>query len=175
MLNNRIKNLLAFIFALSIISCGKQKAEAFKKEILQKQDEVTHMFIGKDGPESRKLEYLINNDYHAALSLIDTQELAFNHIIKDIESLKTENIKQAPELQKATINYFTSLKNLHLSDRKYIEQQMLSTSLKGDAQSKAQDSLLTLSKNKQPLFESVYKMEEVFADKMNAFNKANGL
>ncbi len=175
MLNNQIKNFLVFIFALSIISCGRQKAEAFKKEILKQQDEVTHMLIGKDGPESRKLEHLIKNDYQTALSLIDTQELAFNNIIKTIGDLKTENIKQAPELQRATVDYFTSLKNLHLSDRNYIEQEMLSTQLKGDAQSKAQDSLLTLSKDKQPLFQEVYKMEEAFTDKLNQFNKANGL
>jgi hypothetical protein len=158
-----------------LISCSNKKAMEFRNAILQKQESASKILIGKEGLESRKLDYLIQQDFNRALSVIDTQEIAFNTLIREITDLDPAQLPTGPQLKQASIAYLEALKNLQLSDRLEIEQQMISRNATGDKQDAALDSLLDLSRKQQSLYQYLYKAEEQLVEATGKFNKANDL
>ncbi len=64
----------------------------FRNAILQKQESASKILIGKEGLESRKLNYLIQLDYKRAMSVIDSQEIAFNTLIREITDLDPDRL-----------------------------------------------------------------------------------
>lgn len=164
----------AFIF-LSLISCQSPKAKALKQAVLNKERTVFRILLDKNGSETKKQECLIKNDYPCALKAVDTQNDEFNRIITDLESLKDEDTKEGDLLRNASVNYYKALKELHLFDRKEIEQQMLISQLPQDKMKDAQDELIILARQKKSLYTKVYEKEGLLSEAMKKFDDANGL
>lgn len=167
-------SILSMITVL-LISCSNKKAMDFRNAVLQKQESVSKILIGKEGLESRKLNYLIQQDYERAMSVIDSQEIAFNKIIREITDLDADQLPTGPQLKQASIAYIEALKNLQLSGRLEIEQQMILKTAAGSKLNSAQDSLLSLSIKNQNLYQQVYEADERMTETMGKFNKANDL
>jgi dTDP-4-dehydrorhamnose 3,5-epimerase-like enzyme len=92
-----------------------------------------------------------------------------------LEHLKTADLEKATDLQNAAINYYGSLKALHMYAKKEIAQQKLIANVSGVEKEKAQDQLIKLAKDKQVLYDNVYQTEEPFHNVLLAFEDSNGL
>lgn len=146
------------------------------KHVLDVQErKVTQMLIGKKGSESRKLNYLIADDFDHALNVVNEQEREFDAVLHTLKGLETADLKKAIELQNAAINYYDSLKALHMYAKKEIAQQKVISTTNGAEKDKAQDELMELAKAKQILYDNVYQTEEPFHNVLLTFEDANGL
>lgn len=147
----------------------------FKHALDVQERKVTHMLIGKTASESRKLEYLIDDDFDRAIAVVNEQHQEFNKAIAAVNALDTRNLPKATDLQQSKIAYYQSLKNLHVYAGQEIEQQKLIYHAKGKAKDEAQDELIRLAKAKQALYEKVYQAEETLYKALAEFDEANGL
>lgn len=147
----------------------------FKHALDVQERKVTHMLIGKNALESRKLDYLIADDFDGAMIVVDEQEKEFDGVIDTIKALETEGLAKANELKQSKIAYYESLKLLHGYARKEIEQQKLIHFSKDKERDEAQDELMKLTKAKQELYDKVYQADEKLYMDLAEFDKANGL
>lgn len=152
--------LLSSVLFLS--SCMNKKAMEFKHALDVQERKVTQMLIGKKGSESRKLNYLIADDFDHALNVVNEQEREFDAVLHALKSLETADLEKASALQNAAINYYDSLKALHMYAKKEIAQQKVISTTNGAERDKAQDALMKLAKAKQTLYDNVYQTEEPF-------------
>ena len=160
---------------ISLVSCKPRKAITLNETIKQQERVAYKILLDKDGPESKKLNCLVKEDYKGALAQLDHEEQAFNGLIRDIETISVYNIKQGSELRKAAIDYYTALKELHTFDRIQIAHQDSLSGLQGEALDAGQHKILELNQQKQQLFESVYEKERVFQKEQQLFNMANDI
>lgn len=160
---------------ISLVSCQSRKA-ATLNETIQQQERVAHkILLDKNGPESKKLNCLVNEDFQCALAQLDQEEQAFNGLIKSIDSLSVDGIKQGSELKKAAIDYYAALKELYTFDRTQIAHQDTLSGLKGEALQAGQHKILQLNQQKKQLFEKVYEKESIFHKEQERFNAANNM
>jgi len=167
------KNLIyissSVVLLIFLQSCENRSAKQFLDTIDQQERVASDMLIGEKGSESQKLEHMINNNFDSALLVNGRQQIEFDSIISRIQSLPAEDLKRGPALQKASIQYYTALKDLYGYAKEEIEQQTILLKARGDEQVKAQDRLMDLTRNKQALFQSVYQADSVFAEAKNQF------
>ena len=147
----------------------------FKHALDVQERKVTHMLIGKNASESRKLEYLIADDYDKALLVVDEQAKEFENVIDTVKALSTDGLAKGVELKQSKLNYYESLKALHLYAKKEIAQQKLIRQVSGKQRDTAQKELIALAKAKQQLYDSVYQADEKLYQTLADFDKANGL
>lgn len=165
--------LLAFLF-LMINSCKSPKTKDFRESIVQEERVASQIIFGKDGPETKKLKYLAENDFKGALRAVDQQAVEFDKLIKSIKILSSDDIKEGEPLKMAAINYYQSLKELHFFDRQEIVQQQLISKLYGKDQKMAQDQLIELARQKKSLYTKFYKNENLLSIALAKFDAANG-
>lgn len=166
---------IAALLLLGLISCKPRKALEFKEAILQKDSSAFRMLVGKGGTEEEKLDYLIKNDFKGASIAIDRQEREFDSLIKEIEILPVEGVKQGEELKKAAADYYNAVKTLHISDREEIEQRKITYDKDVKKVDAAQDKLLQLSQEKLKMFKIISKKREVLDSALLKFDAANNL
>lgn len=159
---------------LSLTACKPKKAIDFKDAIDQQERTAFNILVATDGAENKKLEYLIKRHYDSALAMIDEQETEFNRLINNLEALPTGSIKEAATLKEASINYYTTLKELQLFDRLNIANWKLSMQSKGEELDKVNNKSLELSLQKQDLFKKVHEKEALLDEARKKFNAANG-
>jgi len=147
----------------------------FKHALDLQERKVTQMLIGKKGSESRKLNYLIADNFDQALAAVNKQEQEFDTVLYTLNNLETADLKMASALQSAAINYYGNLKALHMHAKKEIAQQKVISITNGAERDKAQEELIKLAKDKQVLYDNVYQTEEPFHNVLLAFEDANGL
>lgn len=160
---------------ISFTSCKSREAIEFREAIVQKERVASNMLLGKNGLESRKLDHLIKNDYKGALALVDKQEEGFNKLIKEIETLPADGIKQGNELKTAAADYYIALKELHLFDRVEITHREASLHMEGETLQAAQNKSLQLTLQKLDMYKKVYEKDSVFYHSLEKFNSANGI
>jgi hypothetical protein len=166
--------LTAFLF-LTMISCKSNKAADFKKSLDQYERKAFDIVLGKEGSGERKLKCLEKEDYKGALMAVDQQAEEFNMLIADIQKLSADGISKAEPLKTASLEYYKSLKELHVFDRKEIEQQALLQTLKGNELNNAHNNLMALARQKKKLYNLVYEKEALLHTAAEGFNTANGL
>lgn len=171
------KRILLAILILMMASCQSKKAANLKTVFEQKDRAVFNVMVGKNGPSDRKLACLTMGDYKCALREIDAEERAFDKIIGEINALRTGDIKHGNELKTAAANYYTAVKELEISERLTIAQQLISqdkanTEAVRDAATHKQ---LQLSKDKMEMHKIISKKEQLYADAKKLFNSANHL
>jgi len=147
----------------------------FKLALDMQERKVTDMLIGKNASESRKLEYLIDDDFDKALLVANEQAQAFDKVIDTVKGLSTDGLEKGLELKQSKLAYYKSLKDLHGYAKKEIMQQKLIQETEGKERSKAQNELINMAKAKQTLYDKVYKAEEELDQTSVDFDKANGL
>ncbi|MFN0254029.1 hypothetical protein [Pedobacter ureilyticus] len=147
----------------------------FKHALDVQERKVTHMLIGKNASESRKLEYLIADDFDKALLVVDEQAKEFDKVLDTVKALSTDGLAKGVELKQSKLNYYRSLKTLHLYAKKEIVQQKLIRQVAGKQRDTAQNELVKLAKAKQPLYDKVYEADEKLYQTLVEFDKANGL
>ncbi|MBZ4033741.1 hypothetical protein K6T82_03125 [Flavobacterium sp. 17A] len=164
--------LTAFLF-VTISSCKSSKAADFNDSLVRAERRAFEIIVGKEGSGEKKLKYLEKDDYKNALKTVDQQAKEFDSLIADIQKLSTDGIPEGEQLKTASLAYYQSLKELHVYDRKEIEQQALLRSLKDDELKNAQDKLLTLARQKKTLYNAVYEKEALLHTASEAFKTAN--
>ncbi|MNK00732.1 hypothetical protein D3C87_185230 [compost metagenome] len=147
----------------------------FKHALDVQERKVTHMLIGKNASESRKLEYLIDDDFDKALLVVDEQAKEFDKVLDTVKGLNTDGLAMGIELKKSKVDYYESLRNLHLYAKKEITQQKLIRQTKDNERDSAQNDFLKLLKTKQILYDKVFQTEEKLYQTLAEFDKANGL
>ncbi|MBL1221016.1 hypothetical protein JET18_09215 [Chryseobacterium sp. L7] len=168
--------LFAALILTVFYSCSNKKATGLNEVLAKKESQVKAMLIGEKGLESVKLNYLIAHDYAKALNTIDKEEAAFNTVIKDIEKTDTEGVKKGKEVQQAAIEYYALLKELFLFSRKEIEQEKLMRYGKEAQEIRAaQDQMLELGREKQKLYQKVFKADEKFFYAQKQFEAENNI
>jgi len=165
----------AACFLISLVSCEPRKAMALKETIAQKERVAYKILLDKNGPESKKLDLLVKEDYPGALALLNEEEQAFNGLISSLDSLSVDDIKQGSELKKAAIDYYAALKELYTYDRVQIAHQDSLSGLKGEALYAGQNKILELNKQKQLLFDKVFEKESALHKEQESFNTANNI
>ncbi len=146
----------------------------FKHALDVQERKVTHMLIGKNASESRKLEYLIADDFDKALLVVDQQATEFDKVLDTVKGLNADGLAKGNELKKSKLDYYESLKNLHLYAKKEIMQQKLISRTKDKERDSAQNELIKLAKAKQTLYDKVYQADEKLYNTLVEFDKANG-
>lgn len=175
-----LRQIIPFILILSVFtvlySCSDKKAEGFKELLDKKESQTSAMLIGEKGFESVKLKHLIARDYAKALDIIEKEEAEFNMIIKEIKNVNTEGMAMGKEVQQTSIDYYQSLKDLFLFSRKEIEQEKLMRSGKADKEiHTAQDQMIELGRQKQQLYQKVFKADEKRFAAQKQFEAENNL
>lgn len=165
--------LLAFVL-LVINSCKSPKAAEFRESITQKERVAFQIILGKDGPESKKLSYLVKSDFKGAMAAVDEQAREFDKLIKGIKTLSSNGIKEGEPLKVAAINYYRSLKELHFFEHKEIAQQSIISKLDDNDLKMAQDELIDLARQKKLLYTKVYENEHLLSAALDKFDVANG-
>lgn len=160
---------------IGLASCKPRKAIAFKDAIVQKEQVAFNIVAGENGAGDQKLQHLVKEDYKGALTWVDREEEEFNKLVKDIEALPAEGIKQGNELKAAAVDYYVALKELQIFDRVEITHREASLHMKGEALDTANHRTLQLSLQKQDLYKKVYEKESVLSQVMEKFNSANGI
>lgn len=171
-----MKNLIIYIIIVfPLFSCNKNGAITFRDSITQKEHDISDMLISKNGLESRKLEYLIAEDFDQALAITDSQQVVFDKIIQELKRVNSNQFSGGDHLKKAAVEYHMALKELYLYPKKEITwQKKLSTATKQDKDS-LQHDLLEIYKDKQEYFQNVYKANEAYVLAVQRFNKENRL
>lgn len=170
------KVLLIISVMVLFHSCNDKKAEDLQGVLAKKESQTSSMLIGEKGFESAKLDYLIAHDYTKALYIIDKEEAEFNNIIKDIEKVDTDGIQKGKEVQQAAIGYYVVLKELFMFSRKEIEQEKLMRYSKDEKVIRAaQDKMLELGREKQQLYQKVFKADEKLFTLKRQFESENKL
>ncbi|CAM3742652.1 hypothetical protein [Flavobacterium chungbukense] len=165
--------LTAFLFII-ISSCKSSKTADFKESINQWERRAFEITIGKEGPGEKKLNCLVKEDYKGALSAVDQQRKEFDVLIDDIKKLSTGGIPKGESLKNASLEYYKSLKELHLFDRKEIEQQEILQTLKNKKLNVGLNNLMTLARQKKMLYTAVYKKEALLQTATENFDAVNG-
>ncbi|MBB6498812.1 hypothetical protein [Pedobacter cryoconitis] len=173
---NLVPKLILFVLLLTgLVSCKSKNAIDFKREIVRKEKSTMDELLRKGGPQEEKLKYLMQKDFRNAMLTADKQEQVFNTVIKQITTLPADGIKQGKEVKAAATAYYTSMKDLYGFDRKEISQMEITYSKDTEKVKIAQDSLLSLNKEKLNLFENIRKKNEVLQHNLELFDKANNL
>lgn len=167
-----------FLIVLVLVgfsSCKPKKAIKFKEAIVQKERTAFAIIVGKEGPAEKRRYSLVENDFKGAALATDEEERALDSLIRDIQILSAEGVKQGEQLKNAAVDYYTAVKELEAYSRKEIEQQTISFGPDGEIKLKAQDSLYRLGVNKEKLYNEVYKKEAVFQEALQKFEIANNM
>jgi len=160
---------------ISLSACKSKTATAFRETIVHKEDAALNILIGKGGPEEEKLTCMINKDFKGALRAVDKQELAFNAIIKEITVLPEAGVREGAALKSAAISYYTSIRDMQLSDREDIAQQEATYSTDTAKVHKAVDKILALAKARHAMYVAVNKKKEGLREALKKFDSANNL
>ena len=166
--------IIVFIL-LGLISCTPKKATDFKAEIVGKEQPAFDILLAKGGPEEEELTCLIKRDFKGALLAIDKQEEGFNTIIGQISSIPTDGVNNGPDLKKAATDYYTSLRDLHLFERKKIAQQEITFNKNIEAARKAEDKLFELSQEQLLMSKKTQEKKGYLQYELQQFDKANKL
>lgn len=166
--------ITAFLSIL-ITSCKSSKAADFKESFHQFERRAFEITIGKEGPGEKKLNCLVKEDYEGALAAVDQQSKEFDMLIADIKKLAIQDIPKGESLKTASLEYYQALKELHVFDRKEIEQQALLKTLKNDKLKDGLNNIMTLARQKKLLYNKVYKEEALLHTATESFEAANGL
>lgn len=173
--NSKLLIFSAAFLLISLVSCKPRKAIEFKEAIVQKERTAFNILLDKNSTQEQKLVCLTKNDYKGALALVDQQEKEFNSLIKEIETLPADDIKQGNELKTAAVDYYVALKELHIYDRVEIAHLEASFSLKDEELRAAQNKILELSRQKQNMYKKVYEKERTFHQALEKFNSVNSI
>ncbi|SHF79495.1 hypothetical protein [Chryseobacterium vrystaatense] len=174
------RQIIRVILILSVFtvlySCSDKKAEGLKELLDKNESQVSAMLIGEKGFESAKLEHLIARDYTKALNIIEKEEAEFNRIIKEIKNVNTDGIKMGKEVRQTSIDYYQALKDLFMFSRKEIKQEQLMRYGKSDKEiHEAQDQMTELGRQKQQLYQKVFKADEKRFTVQKQFETENNL
>ncbi|WP_436489142.1 hypothetical protein [Chitinophaga sp. ARDCPP14] len=170
------RHIFIIIFLMvSLVSCKSKKATEFREAIAQKERTAFQILVGKGGPEEEKLICLVNNDFSGALRAVDKQEQAFDSIIREIIALPAEGISEGAALKTAAINYYMSVKDLQVFDRRIIATQQAMHQTNADSIENAQDKLLLLQKEKLTMSGVRNEKRTALQEAIGRFNKANDL
>ncbi|PQA93188.1 hypothetical protein B0A69_13660 [Chryseobacterium shigense] len=171
-----LKILLIISVGTVLYSCTNKKAEDLQSLLDKKEARTSAMLIGETGFESVKLDDLIAHDYTKALSVIEKEEAEFNTIIEDIQKANTDGIPKGKEVQQAAISYYIALKDLFMFSRKEIEQEKIMRNSKTEKEIRAaQDQMLELGREKQKLYQKVFKADEKLFTVKRQFESENQL
>ncbi len=165
--------LLVFVLLISN-SCRSPKAANFRNNIVQKERVAFQIILGKDGSETKKLNYLVKGNFKGAIAAVDQQALEFDKLINSIEMLSSDGIQEGEPLKTAAINYYKSLKALHFFERKEIGQQELISKLDNEDPKLGQDQLIELARQKKYLYAKVYENEHLLGVALDKFDTENG-
>ncbi|MFB9110079.1 hypothetical protein ACFFVK_15955 [Flavobacterium gyeonganense] len=156
-------------------SCNSSNATDFKESLDQSERKAFNIIVGKKGSGEKKLEYLEKEDYKNAIKAVDQQAIDFDIIIADIHRLPADDIPEGQQLKTASLEYYQSLKELHIFDKKDIEQQALLKTLKKDELEDALNKLKELAQQKKMLYNALYKKEALLYTATQRFKAANGI
>ena len=165
--------LTAFLF-LTMSSCQSSKAVDFKNSLEESQRRASEIILGKEGPGEKKLKCLEKDDYKGALKALELQNKEFNRLIADIKKLSTDDIPEGKPLKNAALEYYKSLKDLHVFDRKEIEQRALLRTVKNNELKNALNNIMALAREKKILYAAVYEKETLLHTAVEGFEAANG-
>ncbi|MCX2492654.1 hypothetical protein OQX63_04170 [Pedobacter sp. PF22-3] len=132
---------------------------------------------GKNGPNEKKLECIINGDFKCALQAIDEKEQAFNKVITEINTVETNDIEYGNDLKKAAISYYDTVKQVEISERQEIALQQLSQDKtnKVEVRDSAMAKQLQLMNKKSEMRKLINKKESKLAEIQKQFNSVNHL
>lgn len=169
------KIFVAVFLLISFVACKPKKAIEFKEAITRKEADAKDILLKKGSIEEEKLQCLLKQDFKGAVLAIDKEEQAFNNLIRGIETLSTEGVKQGTEVKTAALNYYTALRDVYTFDKNEIPLREASWNTSPEKAKLVQDSLLQLSKNKLKMNAALSAKEEAFYQALQQFNTANGL
>lgn len=165
--------ITAFLF-ITMSSCESSNAADFKESINQSERRAFEIILGKKGSGEKKLNCLAKDDFKGALTAVDQQSKEFDILIGDIKKLSTQGIPKGEPLKTASLEYYQSLKELHVFDRKEIEQEALLRTLKNNELKNTQNNLIVLARQKKMLYNAVYEKEALLHTATQNFEAANG-
>ncbi|HJT73136.1 MAG TPA: hypothetical protein VJ720_03935 [Chitinophaga sp.] len=166
---------LAILILIGFSSCKPKKAIEFREAIVKKERTAFAIIVGKEGPGEKRRYSLVENDFKRAALATDEEERALDSLIRDIQILSTEGVKQGEQLKSAAVNYYIAVKELQAYSRREIEQQVINAGSDREKIYKAQDSLYRLAVNKEELYNKVYKKEAAFQEALRKFEIANNI
>ncbi|MBZ4040996.1 hypothetical protein [Flavobacterium hibisci] len=156
-------------------SCNSSNATDFKESLDKSERKAFDIIVGKKGSGEKKLEYLEKEDYKNAIKAVNQQAIDFDIIIADISKLSTNDIPEGQSLKTASLEYYESLKELHIFDKKQIEQQAILKTLKKDELDNALNKRMELARQKKMLYNALYKKEALLHAATERFKAANGI
>ncbi|SFD99179.1 DUF2461 domain-containing protein [Flavobacterium phragmitis] len=171
----RLNISITVLLIITMSSCKSSKATDFMELLDQSERRAFAIVVGKNGSGEKKLEYLEKDDFKGAAMAVDQQAVEFDKLITDIKKLSTDGIQEGEQLKTASIEYYKALKELHIFDKKEIEQQALLQTVKNDELKNVQNKLMVLLQQKKALYNSVYEKEAFLNSASEAFKVANGL
>ncbi len=173
--NNYLYSLLTIIATFCLFSCSDQRAKSLKEQLDEKERKANDIVLSEKGTEAQKLDYIIAERYDSALVVTARQQIQFDSIIRDLEAFPADGLEGATEVKRTAVQYYQALQTLYGYSKKEVIQQQMLQRASADDQKELQDGLLTLAKQKQGLFENVYKAEADFSKANTAFEKKHQL
>ncbi|WP_145856470.1 hypothetical protein [Pedobacter suwonensis] len=172
-----MRNILFILLIFGLTSCQSRKATHLNTVLVRAERTVFNIMVGKNGPNERKLQCLIDGNFKCAMQAIDDKEQAFNAVINEISSVEINDIKYGNALKKAAISYYDAVKQVEISDRQEIVLQQLSQDKTNTV--KVRDSAMAkqyqLLNKKQEMRQLISKKESKFAEIQKQFNSVNHL
>ncbi|HWV67715.1 hypothetical protein [Chitinophaga sp.] len=169
------KIFVIIFLATGLISCKSKKAIELRNVIVKQERVAFNILVGKGGAEEEKLNCLIKKDFKGALVATDKIEQEFNNIIKTIEALPTEGVKQGDELKKAAVDYYTGLRDMKNREREEIRQQEAGYDKDPEKASIAANKLVELNKEQLVMSGKVREKDEKLYHTLQQFEEANNL
>jgi len=172
-----MRNILFILLIFGLTSCQSKKAAHLNTVLLQAERTVFNIMAGKNGPNEKKLECIINGDFKCALQAIDDKEQAFNKVINEINTVETNDIEYGNDLKKAAISYYDTVKQVEISERQEIALQQLSQDKtnKEEVRDSAMAKQLQLMNKKSEMRKLINKKETKLAEIQKQFNSVNHL
>lgn len=118
---------------------------------------------------------MINKDFKGAQAAVDKIEKGLNNIVKTIEALPAEGVKEGDELKKAAVDYYTALRDLKTMERKEIVQREAAYDKDKEKASIALNRLLELNKEQLTMSGMVSEKGAVLHNTLQQFNEINNL
>jgi len=113
----RIVAAILFIFALT--SCRSKSAFNYSQAIVKIEQSMGPDIVTTE----EKLDtYLTNGSYDSALVASQRMEIIVDNKIKEVEALKTPDVKEADNFRAATLRYFSYIKSIYTAYNDFILQ-----------------------------------------------------
>ena len=111
-----LTRLIAALLLASLLSCKSKSAFDYSEAIVRMETELSAEIAEAD---QKLIEYMDGKKPDSAILMSRQMEILAEVKLKEVEKMKVPNVKEGENFQKSAIRYFTFIKSIYSTFRKF--------------------------------------------------------